>query len=85
MKGVKLDTGFKKDCLTSKQVGKLLNAIDRTTVKGLRDYAILSLMVTTGLRIIEVTRANIGDMRTVADFTALFIMGKGHSEKINLC
>lgn len=81
VKGVKLDTGFKKDYLTSKQVGKLLNAIDRTTIKGLRDYAILSLMVTTGLRTIEVTRANIGDMRTVADFTALFIMGKGHSEK----
>lgn len=81
VKSIKLDTGFKKDYLTSKQVGKMLNTIDRTTLKGLRDYAILSLMVTTGLRTVEVTRANIEDLRTVADFTALFIQGKGHLEK----
>jgi len=81
VKGAKLDSGHKKDYLTSKQVGRLLSNIDRSTLKGLRDYAILSLMVTSGLRTIEVVRANIEDMRTVADFTALFIQGKGHEEK----
>lgn len=81
VKGAKLDKEHKKDYLTSKQVAKLLGSIDRSTLKGLRDYAILSLMVTSGLRTIEVSRANIGDMRTVADFTALFIQGKGHEEK----
>ena len=49
VKGAKIDSGFKKDYLTSKQVGKLLQTIDRSTLKGLRDYAILSLMVTLGL------------------------------------
>ncbi len=81
IKGARIDSGFKKDYLTSKQVGKLLQAIDRSTLKGLRNYAILALMVTTGLRTIEVTRANIEDMRTVADFTALYIQGKGRDEK----
>lgn len=81
IKSAKLDKGFKKDYLTSKQVKKLLNTIDTDTLKGLRDYAILSLMVTTGLRTVEVERANIEDLRTVADFTALFIQGKGHLEK----
>lgn len=81
IKGVKLDAGFKKDYLTSKQVSKLLNTIARTSLKGKRDYAILSLMVTTGLRTIEVERANIEDLRTVADFTALYIQGKGHTER----
>ena len=38
-------------------------------------------MVTTGLRTIEIARANFEDMRTVADFTALYIQGKGHTEK----
>ena len=38
-------------------------------------------MITSGLRTIEVIRANIEDMRTVADFTALFLQGKGHDEK----
>ena len=81
IKSAKLDKGFKKDYLTSKQVKKLLGTIDQSTLKGLRDYAILSLMVTTGLRTVEVERANIEDLRTVADFTALFIQGKGHLEK----
>lgn len=81
VKGAKIETGFKKDYLTSKQVGKLLNKVDCTTLKGLRDYAIIALMVTTGMRAIEVERANIEDMRTVADFVALFIQGKGRDDK----
>ena len=81
VKSAKLDKSFKKDYLTSKQVNKLLTTIDSDTLKGKRDYAILSLMVTTGMRTIEVERANIEDLRTVADFTALFIQGKGHLEK----
>lgn len=81
VKSAKLDTEHKKDYLTTKQVGDLLKNIDRSTLKGLRNYAIISLMVTSGLRTIEVVRANIEDLRTVADFTVLFLQGKGHEEK----
>jgi integrase/recombinase XerC len=81
VKGAKLDTEHKKDYLTSKQVGKLLGGIDRTTLKGKRDYAMLALMVTTGLRTISVINANVEDIRTAGDATALFYRGKGHEEK----
>ncbi len=81
VKGAKLDKGFKKDYLTSKQTARLLTSIDRSSLKGMRDYALLLLMVTTGLRTVEVQRANIGDLRNVADFTALYIQGKGHEER----
>lgn len=81
IKGAKLDKGFKKDYLTTKQTGKLLSTVDTTTLKGKRDYAILALMLCTGLRTIEVARANLEDLRTVADFTALYIQGKGHTER----
>lgn len=81
VKGAKIDKGFKKDYLTSAQVGQLLQTIDRDTLKGKRDYAMLALMVTTGLRTVEVARANIEDLRTVGDFTALYIQGKGHEER----
>jgi integrase/recombinase XerC len=81
VKAVKLTKGHKKDYLTTAQVKNVLSTADNETIKGLRDYAILSLMVTTGLRTVEVVRANIEDMRTVADFTALFIQGKGRTEK----
>ena len=81
VKGAKLDTEHKKDYLTSKQTLKLLEGIDRTSLKGLRDYAILSLMVTTGLRTISIARANIADIRTAGDAVALYYQGKGHEEK----
>lgn len=81
VKGAKLDTEHKKDYLTTKQVNRLLNNIDRSSLKGLRDYAMLSLMVTTGLRTISIIRANVEDLRTVGDDTALFYQGKGHEEK----
>lgn len=81
VKGAKLDTEHKKDYLTSKQTAKLLGAIDRSTLGGLRDYAMLSLMVTTGLRTISVVRADIGDIRVAGDETALYYQGKGHEEK----
>ena len=84
VKGAKLDTEHKKDYLTSKQAARLMATVDRSTLQGLRDYAILSLMVTTGLRTISIIRANIEDIRTVGNDTALFYQGKGHEEKATL-
>lgn len=81
VKGVKVSTGHKKDYLTSKQSHKVLASIDTDTLKGLRDYAIVGLMLTTGVRTIEVTRADIADLRTVGDTTVLFVQGKGKDEK----
>lgn len=81
VKGARLDTEHKKDYLTSKQTLKLLDNIDRSTLKGLRDYAMLALMVTTGLRTISVVRANVEDIRTAGDATALYYQGKGHEER----
>lgn len=81
VKGVKVSTGHKKDYLTSKQSHKVLSSINTDTLKGLRDYAIVGLMLTTGVRTIEVTRADIDDLRTVGDSTVLFIQGKGRDEK----
>ena len=81
VQGAKLDTEHKKDYLTTKQANKFLGAIDRSTLKGKRDYAMLSLMITTGLRTISVINANVEDVRTVGDATALFYKGKGRNEK----
>lgn len=81
IKSAKIDIEHKKDYLTSNQVKKLLNSVDRSTEKGKRDYAMLVLMLTSGLRTIEIERANIEDMRALGDFTVLYIQGKGHEEK----
>jgi len=81
IKGATISKEHKKDYLTSKQVKAILNSIDRETIQGLRDYAILALMITGGLRTIEVSRSNIEDLRAVGDSTALYIQGKGKDEK----
>ena len=81
IKGAKIDTEHKKDYLTSSQVTRLLKDIDRESLQGKRDYAILSLMVTTGLRTISVCLADIKDIRPVGDEMALYYQGKGHEEK----
>lgn len=81
IKGAKLDRDFKKGYLTSRQVKAVLEKVERDSLHGLRDYAMLVLMVTGGLRTIEVSRANIGDLRTDGDNTVLYVQGKGRDEK----
>ncbi len=81
IKGAKLDREHKKDYLTSRQAGKVLKTIDTTTLQGKRDFALVALMTTTGLRTISVVNANVEDLRTVGDDTALYYQGKGHEEK----
>lgn len=79
VKGVKIDTMHKKDALTIEQAKELVNSITN-----LRDKSILSLMLTCGLRTIEIERANINDLQIIENNKVLFIQGKGHDEKSEL-
>lgn len=81
VKAVKVTSLHKRDPLTANQAHDLLESIDTSNEKGARDYALLSLMLTTGLRTIEVERANLEDLRVVGDTTALFLQGKGRDER----
>ena len=81
LKGAKITKGYKRDYLTSKQVRKILSTIDTSTTQGKRDYAICSLMITAGLRDIEVRNLDIADLRTLGDFTVVYLLGKGRDEK----
>lgn len=81
VKGVSVSKGMKKDYLTTGQVKDVLSRIDTETTKGKRDYAIIALMVTCGLRDIEVSRANVEDLRTRQNSTVLYIQGKGKDDR----
>ena len=72
---------FKKDALTPSEARQLLASVDRTTPGGLRDYAILNLMIRTGLRDVEVVRADVGDIRASGGATILDVQGKGRPGK----
>lgn len=81
IKGAKLDESHKKDYLNAGQIKDILDAIDTQTAKGKRDYAILALMVTGGLRDVEVSRANIEDLMQQGGSTVLYLQGKGREER----
>ena len=81
IKGQKLTRSHKKDALTSSQTKDVLGSIERDTLQGKRDFAMLALMATGGLRTIEVNRANIEDLRPLGDDMVLYVQGKGHTQK----
>lgn len=81
VKGTKKAKGFRKDCLTPGQIREALEAIDMATLEGLRDYALLNLLLRTGLRTVEVTRATLGDLRQESGSAVLWIQGKGRASK----
>ena len=81
VKGPLLDKNHKKDALTTAQAKTILESINRDTLAGKRDYAVMALMTGGGLRCIEVARADIEDIGTAGDSTVLFLQGKGRDEK----
>lgn len=81
LKGAKMPKGFRKDALTEGQAQDLIGGIDNSTLEGKRDLAIIALATTAALRTIEIARANIGDMRPQGGYMALFVQGKGRTDK----
>lgn len=81
VKGAKKAKGHRKDCLTVAQIRQALDTMDRSTLEGRRDYALLNLLVRTGLRTVEVARAQVADVRQESGQAVLWIQGKGRDDK----
>ena len=81
IKGAKRAKGFRKDPLVLHQIKSLLSSIPRDSLKGKRDYAIINLLIRTGLRTIEVVRADVSDIRQEGGEAVLWIQGKGREVK----
>lgn len=69
---------FKKQHLTEEKSGELLSHFESLS---LRDYAIVNLILRTGLRTIEVVRADVGDITFKGGRRILRVWGKGHDTK----
>lgn len=81
IKGAKHQQGFRKDALTVEQAKLLLTGIGTATIEGKRDFALVNLLVRTGLRTIEAERADIDDIRQEGGEALLYIQGKGRDSK----
>ncbi|MEW6455107.1 MAG: tyrosine-type recombinase/integrase [Acidobacteriota bacterium] len=81
IKGVKKPKGYFKSPLIQSQIVKLLSSVDKSTIIGKRDFAIINLMLRTGLRTCEVSRANIEDIIFDSGEWILKVQGKGSDSK----
>ena len=80
IKSPKRKQQFRKQPLTTDQATKLLSYYQEGAV---RDYAIVNLLLRTGLRTIETIRANVEDITFKGSSRVLLIQGKGRDEKDN--
>ena len=81
IKGCKLTSEHKRDALTPEQGRQVIKSFDTSTLAGLRDKAMTALMMCCGLRTIEVSRANIGDLVKTYGRIALYVQGKGRTDR----
>lgn len=87
VKAPKTGRGHKKNALTETQVVDMLAGVDTSNLRGMRDFAMLYLMVTCGLRTIEVIRLNKGSIQPKGSGFVLKVWGKGRdddSDEVNL-
>jgi len=81
VRGVKAPRGHRRETLTGCQVRDVLNTIDRSTLRGKRDFAMFNLMAATGLRTISIIQANLEDLKQTGKEAKLFYQSKGHDSK----
>lgn len=81
VKSPKHTTQHKKQHLESGKVRELLSFYNGDDISSLRNYAIVNLLVRTGLRTGELASANIEDISFVGPSRVLWIKGKGRTEK----
>jgi integrase/recombinase XerD len=68
------------DYLEREEIDSILKAIDRTTPKGSRDYALLATMFNTGARVQEIADLRACDLQLTKPFQVR-LFGKGRKER----
>lgn len=73
----KVNNETTREILTLAECNRLLASIESETIRGKRDRAIMALLLINGLRVCEISRANIGDLLQTEDCWLLRVRGKG--------
>lgn len=76
LKGAKYDTTPKKEVLSLEQMQTIYNSLTDA-----RERALFGLMITTGLRVCEISTALIEDIRIHNNEVVLFVLGKKRDSK----
>ena len=68
------------DTLSTEEIDRIINSIDPSTVKGLRDRAILELLYSCGLRVSEVCDLKLSDLHFGEGY--IRVIGKGNKQRL---
>lgn len=68
------------DVLSIPEIERLVESIDRSTARGIRDVALLELLYGTGMRVSELIAIDLADLHLTMGFVRVF--GKGSKERI---
>lgn len=79
VRGLKVAKDEPLDCLPPAEVARLLDTVDAKGLAGLRDAALVHVLFCTGLRLVSLTAASVGDLD--AGDAVLVYKGKGDTEK----
>lgn len=82
VKGEKLSAYRDTSGVDSETFKRVLEGIDRGSLKGLRDYVLLLLLWSNALRRSEVSKANISDFDPVTKTLRIFGKGRGNNSEI---
>lgn len=70
-----------RESFTENQIRQILESIDRSSILGKRNYAMVSLLASTGLRTCSVIEADLGDLRSNGKEAELKYKNKGAEDK----
>lgn len=93
VKGIKSEKVFRRDCLSDAGMKRILTFLeDKANAKqsccyrnrkSLRDFVIVLLIVSCGLRVSEVSLLDVGDLDSVTGEPVIWVHGKGRNGKEN--
>lgn len=82
--GIKLrhkHIGFRKEHLTTEEIARLFAVVDTETIIGKRDFAIINLMLRTGIRCIETARLRACDIYVSPATNWMLLQRKGDNAR----
>lgn len=83
IKGVKVPTTHNRDALTANESKQVLKSFKGNDIKTLRDKCVMALMLSCGLRSIEVVRLDCGDIEKRQGKIFIRVHGKARDGKVD--
>lgn len=81
IKGWRETKEHRRGFLSCDEMRKLLGVVNTDTLQGKRDKAILAVMMTAGLRTIEISRLRVADVKHNGGVCYLDVLGKGRDDR----